>query len=293
MPEEPIGGGRLGGFGATAFGPVSARAVESRRPDRLFDDPLAERFAALAAPASNSAPPPADSARSFSTFSEYVAVRTRAYDDWVLASAVAGVRQIVLPAAGFDTRAFRLAWPDGTRLFEIDTPDVLALKESVLAEAAAVPRCERIVVPADLREGEWGDALLAAGMRLHEPTAWLAEGIFIYLGRGETERLLARISELSAPGSRVACERTGQGGLPQQALKQALDALGPQAARRMWEMRNAGPPLELAEWLGTHGWDIETTPLDGLAESYGRTTASVEDVGVGRGGTFVTAEREG
>jgi hypothetical protein len=83
---------------------------------------------------------------------------------------------VVLLAAGLDTRAFRLTWPDGVRLFELDLPDLVDYKERVLAEQAAVPRCQRTVLRVDLRE-DWPARLESAGLRPGEPTAWLIEGL--------------------------------------------------------------------------------------------------------------------
>src|SRR3712207_8045357 len=75
------------------------------------------------------------SVRGFGGPALYVVVRTRFFDDFLLyACWGAGVRQVVLLAAGMDTRAFRLNWPSGTRLYELDRPVVLAAKEEVRSE---------------------------------------------------------------------------------------------------------------------------------------------------------------
>jgi methyltransferase (TIGR00027 family) len=138
-------------------------------------------------------------------FEAHVAIRTRFLDDYLLAATAAGCRQVVLLAAGMDTRAYRLGWPAGTRLFEIDQPDVLAFKNAVLNSRGAVPRCDRAALAADLRE-DWTDTLLGSGLRPIERTAWLAEGLLIYLTAEEADRLLTATTGLSAPGSRIAFE---------------------------------------------------------------------------------------
>ncbi|MEV4259539.1 SAM-dependent methyltransferase, partial [Spirillospora sp. NPDC049652] len=135
------------GVGRTALGVARMRAAEHRRPDRLFTDPFAAAFAAAGPPA-----PPGRDGPMRDLLILQVIVRTRFYDDYLRAAADAGIRQVVLLAAGLDTRAFRLDWPAGTRLFEVDLPDVLAFKAATLADAE--PRCERAAVAADLRE-EW------------------------------------------------------------------------------------------------------------------------------------------
>ncbi len=120
--------------------------------------------------------------------------------------------------AGFDARAFRLPWPPWTRLFEVDTADVLGHKEAVLAAEAAVPRCERIAVACDLR-ADWPAALLAAGLRPGQPTAWLAEGLLVYLTPAHVDHVLTNLTRLSVPGSRLGLTYTG----PRPALNPAQD----------------------------------------------------------------------
>ena len=178
-PEPPQG------VGKTALGVARVRALESQREDRLFDDPYAQAFmdaapgafpeerAVRARPAAHG-----PLASLGAAFSAHAVIRTRFYDDFLTAATAAGSRQVVLLAAGLDTRAFRLAWPAGTRVFELDLPGVLAFKEAVLGARGAVPRCERVTVPADLRE-DWPARLTAAGFGPAEPATWLAEGLVI------------------------------------------------------------------------------------------------------------------
>ncbi len=111
-----------------------------------------------------------------------------------------GIRQIVLLAAGLDTRAFRLEWAAGTVVFEVDQAAVLDHKESVLAAAAAAPVCERRVVKADLT-GEWIQALVEAGFDSQQPSGWLLEGFLFYLPTDAGVRILDEVSVVAAPGS--------------------------------------------------------------------------------------------
>jgi O-methyltransferase involved in polyketide biosynthesis len=186
----------LSGVGETALGAAMMRARESLRPDRLFDDPYADAFVAAAPEAFADGPADSDNgalAALEAAFSSAVVVRTRFYDDYLLAACAAGCRQVVLLAAGLDTRAFRLNWPDRVRLFELDLPEVLAFKEGVLARRRAAPRCARTALPVDLRE-DWPAQLTDAGF---EPSHIAVEG------RPERERAgLAAAAGLAGPDRR-------------------------------------------------------------------------------------------
>src|SRR5712691_12446036 len=111
------------------------------RLDSLFRDPLAEVLAGTEAMAALHAMPEAVQDR----VSMYTVIRTRVFDDW-LATAVGpeqSVSQVVLLGAGFDGRAFRLNWPPGVRLWELDQAPLLVAKEAILAQVAAIPGCQR------------------------------------------------------------------------------------------------------------------------------------------------------
>ncbi|MGW5724007.1 class I SAM-dependent methyltransferase [Amycolatopsis sp. NPDC003865] len=254
----------------TAVGVAALRAYESGRPDHLFDDPYAAAFHE----AGRSVLPPRGDGLG-SLFAAQVAIRTRFYDDYLLG---AGCAQVVLLAAGLDARAFRLPWPPGTRLFELDLPDVLAFKDRVLAGRGAEPSCDRITVPADLRE-DWASALRAAGFDPGVPTAWLAEGLLVYLSREDSDRMLTTVSELSAPGSRVSFEhRTAE--TPDSLLARAKATPGAERVTSLWKggLGDRGP-----EWLREHGWEPTTVTRSAVAAGYGREDEQTPD-------GFVTAE---
>jgi methyltransferase (TIGR00027 family) len=136
---------------------------------------------------------------------DHLAVRSKFFDDVLSAAAGNGVRQLVILAAGLDTRAFRLDWARGTTVYEIDASMVLEFKDAVLAAHGAVPGCERRTVAADLRE-DWPAALIQAGFDPAMPTAWLAEGLFPYLPDEAIDALLGHVHALSVPGSLIALE---------------------------------------------------------------------------------------
>ena len=246
----------------TAVGVAALRAYESNRPDRLFEDPYAAAFFE----AGRSVLPDTgrDSAQAGLGELMYpqIVTRTRFFDDYLLE---AGCAQVVLLAAGLDARAFRLAWPPGTRLFEIDLPEVLAFKDDILATQDASPSCERVVVPADLRE-DWATALRSAGFDPVAPTAWLIEGLLIYLSYEEAERLLTTVGELSAPGSRVSFEH-GTGGAPDGLVSRARATEDGESVTGLWR---GGLGTTAPAWLAEHGWQPSTVTRAEAAAAFGR-----------------------
>jgi methyltransferase (TIGR00027 family) len=270
----------LTGVSKTAVGVARIRAGESARPDRLFDDPYAAAFVAAMPQAYADEVARRRAPGSLgAVLALHVVVRTRFYDDYLIAAAAAGCRQVVLVAAGLDTRAFRLDWPDGVRLFELDLPSVQAFKEPVLAQAGATPRCTRVVVEADLVT-DWTARLTAAGFDRDQATAWLVEGLLVYLTGDDAARLLTAIGDLSPAGSRLACER----GNAAQAL--ARQSTGAETERELTALWQGGLAEDAATWLDAHGWAIEVHEVATLAADYGRPVAPS-----GRGG-FVTAFRK-
>ncbi|GAA3548520.1 SAM-dependent methyltransferase [Amycolatopsis ultiminotia] len=278
--------GPLGGVGKTALGVAAVRARESRRPDRLFDDPYAQAFLDAAPGVLPDEPVSARELAEWgpmaalgTVFHAHGVLRTRFFDDYLLAATAAGCHQVVLLAAGLDTRVFRLSWPDGVRVFEVDLPEVLEFKQLVLAEQAAGPRCERVIVPADLR-GRWCSTLVAAGFREPVPTAWLAEGLLVYLSAEQAARLLTAVSELSAPGSRLAFEQGGMAAESLPARARAMPAMAEYAA--LWR---GGLGVDAPSWLAEHDWCVHTHDRAALADSYGRSDPKAA------GGGFLTAIR--
>jgi methyltransferase (TIGR00027 family) len=288
------------GVGQTAIGVAKIRARESERADRLFHDPYAGAFVDAAPGALVDAgpgvlvdvapdatvprqAPPTESTALGAIFQARVAIRTRFYDDYLLAACAAGCRQVVLLAAGMDTRGYRLDWPAGTRLFEIDQPDVLAFKDAVLTARDAVPRCHRVARAADLRQN-WAGVLLDSGLRPSERTAWLAEGLLIYLTAEEADHLFATITGLSAPGSTIAFEYTDYlsddaGTSP---ISHARTMPGMSRITALWK---GGLGAETPDWLGRHGWRVQTHSIGPVAASYHRSIP-----GRASGG-FLTATR--
>jgi len=253
----------LTGVPKTALGVARIRSRESERPDRLFYDPYAAAFvAAMPEAYANDGNRSTEAARAVGLrIAIHVVVRTRFYDDYLLAAAGDGVRQIVLLAAGLDTRAFRLDWPADTAVFEIDLPEMTAFKDDVLTGAGATTQARRSVVPADLTK-DWPSKLSAAGFDPAKPTAWLVEGLLVYLTHDDAARLLDTVAGLSAPGSRLSCE---QGRSAMQLAAQSAES-GASEATSLWQ----GGIEDIDGWLTDHGWSVETFELSALATSYGR-----------------------
>ncbi|MES9511876.1 class I SAM-dependent methyltransferase [Streptomyces sp. NPDC000609] len=200
-----------GGVGLTALLVAAARAIETHRDDALARDAYAEHFV-LAAPASADWPvrlqqvPDGDANPLWGRFARYFGLRTRVLDDFLLRSVyTGGIRQVVLLGAGLDARAFRLDWPAGCTVFEIDREGVLAFKHKVLDGLSAAPKAARVPVPADLRD-DWVGALAAAGFDRAVPSVWLAEGLLFYLPAAAETHLIDTVDRLSAGGSALAFE---------------------------------------------------------------------------------------
>lgn len=254
---------RPSGVWATAVGVARVRALETEREDALFRDPLAQAFAAAGGLWPSPPPRPDDEAarRRRLAVSFSIVVRTKFLDDLLRQASAAGIRQVVLLGAGMDSRAFRMEWPEGTRLFEVDTADPLGFKASVLRQERAVARCERIPVPVDLRE-DWPDALTAAGHDPSLPTAWIAEGLLIYLPEDAVDLLLTRIGAQSAPGSRMGLTLGSRG-----VIERFSADAAPGSAVSMWVSESPDDPVR---WLAAHGWEAESHTLRDRAAAYGR-----------------------
>ncbi|OCB48762.1 SAM-dependent methyltransferase [Mycobacterium vulneris] len=197
--------------GATATGVAASRALATKQPDPLITDPYADALVRAVGLehsirlADGEVCVDGDLMLDRQRMCEQIAVRTRFFDDFFLAAGAAGIRQAVILASGLDTRAYRLDWPAGSVVFEVDQPAVLEFKTGTLAALGAEPAAELHCVPIDLRE-DWPKALRDNGFDPTVPTAWIAEGLLIYLPPEAQDRLFDNITALSAPGSRLATE---------------------------------------------------------------------------------------
>jgi methyltransferase (TIGR00027 family) len=207
----------------------------------------------------------------------YQAVRTHFFDAYFAASAASGIDQVVILAAGLDSRAYRLDWRAGTVVYEIDLPKVLEYKAEVLAGHGATPRAELRAVAVDLRH-DWPQALRDAGFDAGRPTAWLAEGLLPFLPAPAQDSMFASIDALSAPGSRVAVEIFG---LDAQRRAEAQERWAQLRARREARGEDTSfDPFDLwfddegrpdpADWFAAHGWASESVSARDEATRLGR-----------------------
>jgi methyltransferase (TIGR00027 family) len=197
-------------------------------------------------------------------------IRTEYFDEYLLAAVQAGVQQVVILASGLDSRAYRLPWPDGTTVYEIDQPQVIEFKTRTLADLGAEPTANRRTVPIDLR-ADWPAALRAAGFDTGARTAWLAEGLLIYLPSEAQDRLFDNITALSVPGSAIATEYVP-------GLKDIdFERVREQSARLrehgldidMPSLVYAGERTHVIDYLRGKGWNVAGTPRADLFVSNG------------------------
>ena len=256
--------------GATAVMVAAARAAETDRDNPLIRDPYAKVLVAGAgtgvwdfmlngdfvAKVGEADP---EVAAIVEHMGSYQAVRTHFFDDFFSAAAAAGIRQIVILASGLDSRAYRLQWPAGTTVYELHQPKVLEYKAATLDQHSAEPVAVRREVPIDLRF-DWPKALREAGFDTSVPTAWLAEGLLMYLPADAQDRLFERVTELSAPGSRIAAETVGlHSPERRERMRERFGRIaaefGLDESLDVGELTYEDPDrADVARWLDAHGW---------------------------------------
>lgn len=245
----------VSGVGITAVAVAAGRAIETKRDDRLIEDPYAESLVQAAdapLPLLASGSPEVDDL--MATMTDYMGLRSRFFDDWFRQAWSDGVRQAVILASGLDTRAFRLSWPDGFHVFEIDQPKVLEFKSTVLDSRNVRPSCEHHTVPVDLRD-DWAGALEQAGFNTELPTAWLAEGLLPYLPAAAEEQLIATIHRFSAAGSHIAIEAIG-GARSEFLRDERVQQVSEQFGFDMLALLSPEERPDPADRLAEHGWAV-------------------------------------
>jgi methyltransferase (TIGR00027 family) len=252
--------------GVTATGVAASRALATKQPDPLINDPFADALVKavglehLNRLADGELEYGDDPLLNRRQMCEQIAVRTRFFDDFLIGAASGGIRQAVILASGLDTRAYRLPWPRQAVVFEIDQPQVLEFKTRTLADLGAGPTADRRAVAIDLRD-EWPTALRDSGFDSTIPTAWIAEGLLIYLPPDAQDRLFDNITALSAPGSRLATEHMDIQGSPEEWTEKLSER-----ARRMGsnldlaELFYTGDRTSAGEYLSSKGWDVIIRP---------------------------------
>jgi methyltransferase (TIGR00027 family) len=277
--------------GATALGVAAARAAETASENPLINDPFARVFVdaagegmwsiyadpALMAKAGAIEP---DLRARIQLMIDFMATRTAFFDEFFLGAADAGVRQVVILAAGLDARTWRLPWPDGTVVYELDQPKVLDFKSKTLREHGAQPTAQLVNVPIDLRQ-DWPKALQEAGFDASRPAVWSAEGLVRYLPAQAQDLLFERINSLSVQGSWLASNVPDSGFTdPNRVRRQREDMQRLRAAAAklvdmevtnfddLWYPEERTP---VDGWLREHGWDVATASFSELMARYDRS----------------------
>ncbi|WP_099021856.1 class I SAM-dependent methyltransferase [Mycolicibacterium palauense] len=275
--------------GATATMVAAARAVASRGPDPVIDDPFAEplvravgvdfftRLATGELTPADLDPEETGGVGNMDRFTDGMAARTRFFDDFFTAAAEAGIRQAVILASGLDARAYRMTWPADMVVYEIDQPEVIEFKTTTLAGLGAEPTAQRRTVPIDLRQ-DWPAALREAGLDPDKPTAWIAEGLFGYLPPEAQDKLLDDVDALSAPGSRLAAEGVlHSDDYDEDTVRERMQAVTDHWRAHGFDLDFSqlvyiGERAEVTEYLARHGWRADATSGTDLMRRYGLGT---------------------
>ncbi|PPJ36983.1 SAM-dependent methyltransferase [Nocardia nova] len=252
------------GVGSTATMAAAARAIATRADPELIDDPFAAPLVRavgidLLTRLATGETPPGDLVEQ--VWIDIATIRTRFYDEFFLDATRAGITQPVILASGLDSRGYRLPWPSGTEVYEVDQPQVIEFKTRTLAALGATPTADRRAVGVDLRD-DWPTVLRTAGFDPARPTAWSAEGLLAYLPPEAQDRLLDTITELSAPGSRMATEsrpnpKPGDDATTRQGLQSISDRWrAHDFDSDMTKLRYFGERNEPAPYLTDRGWTL-------------------------------------
>ena len=256
--------------GATATMVAVARALATEDTDPIINDPFAAPLVRSVGidfftRAVDGEISPTDVGETgnveLQTETDSLAVRTRFFDDFFTGATGDGVRQAVILASGLDTRAYRLRWPAGTVVYEIDQPQVIAFKTNTLADLGAAPTADRRAIAVDLRD-DWPAALADGGFDVTQPTAWSAEGLLPYLPPEAQDRLFDNISALSAPGSRLATEHVPD---PNAFSDEHLQRISERWQRFGFDLNAAdlfyrGERNVVLDYLTAHGWQVTLHP---------------------------------
>jgi methyltransferase (TIGR00027 family) len=275
--------------GSTALGVAAARAAETDSENPLIRDPFARAFLEEAGDGmwSLMANPrkaaeltdDADLVAHLQVMIDFMAVRTAFFDEYFLNATAAGVRQVVILAAGLDARAWRLPWPDGTTVYELDQAKVLDFKSTTLQRRGARPMSRLVSVAIDLRQ-DWPTALREAGFDPSRPTLWSAEGLLRYLPARAQDVLFERILALSPSGSWLVTNAPAKSALDPErlarqrershrlraAVARVLDTEVP-ADEDLWYPEER---TDVTEWLRNHGWDASAITMGEMLARYGR-----------------------
>ncbi len=180
----------------------------------------------------------------------------RAAEEEVVRGVDAGLAQYVILGAGFDTFALRHnELRERLRIFEIDHPDVQALKRERIAEAGVEPSQLPVFVPVDFETDALDDALEAAGYDPTTPAVFSWLNTIPYLTRTATLATLRTVSELAADESRLVLNY-----MPDVDMSEAHRALMQGIQRTVEQvdepLMGAIPPDEFRGMIEGEGFEI-------------------------------------
>lgn len=272
----------LTSVGSTALFVATARALEARKPDPQAVDPYAELFCRAAGQGwaevldGNAPDHDLNSDDYGEHFVTFQGARTRYFDAYFRRAADAGTRQVVILAAGLDSRAYRLPWPNGTTVFELDRPQVLDFKRAVLAEHGVKPRAERREIAVDLRD-DWPQALQDNDFDPAMPSAWIAEGLMMYLPATAQEKLFIGIDSLACLGSHAAVEDCAP--LPEEEFAARVEeerGIAESDQRPFYQLVYNQRFAPATDWFSARGWTTLGTPLNDYLGEAGRPLPAPE-----------------
>jgi methyltransferase (TIGR00027 family) len=269
--------------GATATMVAAARALATKDADPIINDPFAaplvravgiDFFTRVVDGQVDLTPEGTagdDGTIELQTETDSLAVRTRFFDEFFIDAAAAGIGQAVILAAGLDARAYRLDWPAGSVVYEVDQPQVVAFKTETMARLGAEPTALRRTVSVDLRD-DWPAALRDSGFDDTKPSAWSAEGLLMYLPPEAQDRLFDHVTALSAPGSQLATEYHPD---TDSTMAERGRAMNDHWASLGCDVDLSGLFYEgernnVADYLGERGWQVNARNRRELFGEYGR-----------------------
>ncbi|WP_244438367.1 class I SAM-dependent methyltransferase [Mycolicibacterium septicum] len=275
--------------GQTALFVAASRALEARKADPLAVDEYAEVFCRKVGGEWTTAVEGTDPEHPLQTefgenFVNFQGARTKYFDEYFARVIEAGVQQVVLLAAGLDSRAYRLPWVDGTVVYELDQPRVLEFKRDTVDQLGEAPAAERREVAIDLRD-DWPRALQDSGFDPSRPSAWIAEGLLIYLPATAQEQLFAGIDVLAAPGSFVGIEESVP--MPDEAFQaKRAEAVSSGDENAFFTLVYNQQHQPADQWFGSRGWDAVATPLQEYLARVGRPVPDPDTEAGGMTGTI-------
>jgi methyltransferase (TIGR00027 family) len=290
--------------GATATMVAAARALASKDTDPIINDPFAAplvravgiEFFTRVVDGEIKPVLEENAGENFTaelqTETDSLAVRTRFFDEFFTNAAAAGIQQSVILAAGLDSRAYRLSWPAGSIVYEVDQPQVVAFKTETMASLGAEPTAQRRTVSIDLRD-DWPAALRDSGFDDTKPSAWSAEGLLMYLPPEAQDRLFDHITALSAPGSQIATEYHPDNG---STMAERGKAMSDRWANIGCDVDLSGLFYEgernnVADYLDDRGWDVVPRNRRELFGEYGRVFPDDDSLAAFRNIVSVIATR--